>query len=224
MRGGILKRCDIMTKWELRNLRYKRRIVNQRLNQLDKLGLSNIPIINTARAAVGQSKIPVITKDMSESEIDNLKWIIDKLYYSRSTTRGGAVRFHSARKENFKKMLNETFGLGFFSEGDIDNLMQYIPYEDMKEFLVDYIYEHVIDVAHDLKSAGLSYNKEYMQGALEGSVEGVIVEILKEQNIWLDEDIAKGVIGDYAADIISGRFTIESAVQDYQNKLLERMQ
>lgn len=203
-----------MTKYDIQRLNRKIRTVNRRLKALDKADLSNIPTVNTVRGALGGAKyLPRANKQISEEDFNHLTQLANAVFNDARTTVSGARVFREGKQKMFSNMLLGVLGREVTS-AERDILMEYIPYEDMRYFLDDYIYEHVVETALDLINAGVDYNRDYIETALENSVQAVVVQALYDSNVFTDDDISKGVIGDYADYVMNGH-TIQEAIRKY---------
>lgn len=207
-----------MNKYDIKRLRAARRTANRRLQELDKLGLSNIPTINTVRGALkGGKYIPQIPKYLSEDEYNDYRILVDTILKDTRTTKKGAREFYEGKKKMFSDMLKGVLGHEI-DPSMAESLMQYIPYEDMRHFLEDYIYEHIIDVALTLKNTGLSYSFEYMEMGMKSNITGVVAQTLVDSGAFTDEEMAKGVVGDYVHYIIDFNHTVQEAIADWLEK------
>lgn len=203
-----------MNKYDIQRLRRKIKTVNRRIKELDKRGLSNIPTINTVRGALGgKMYFPSITRNISEDEFEHLKQLTDVIFNDTRTTVSGAVKFEEGRKEMFSNMLRGVLGREV-SGYELNRLMDYIPYEDMRVFLDDYIYEHIVDTALQLMNSGVTYSRDYMETALTASVGAVISQVIVDTGAVSDEDISKGIIGDMTYSVLNGS-DIETEIQRY---------
>ena len=203
-----------MTKYDIQRLNRKIRTVNRRLKALDKADLSNMPVVNTVRGALGGMKyLPKVGKYVSEEDFNHLTQLANTIFNDTRTTVSGARQFREGKQRMFTDMLRGVLGREVTS-AERDMLMEYIPYEDMRYFLDDYIYEHVVETALDLVNTGINYNRDYMETALENSVQSVVAQALYDSGVFADEDIAKGVIGDYADYVMNGH-TIQEAIRKY---------
>lgn len=203
-----------MTKYEIQRLNRKIRTVNRRLKELDKSGLSNIPIVNTVRGALGGQKyFSKVNRNIGQDEFNQIEYLANIVFNDSRTTKSGARRFREGQQEMFSNMLRGVLGREVTS-AERDSLMEYIPYVDMRFFLDDYIYEHVVETALDLMNAGIDYNQDYMETALQTSVQAVVAQVLYDSGVFSDEDISKGVIGDYANLVLNG-YTIQEVIRKY---------
>lgn len=171
------------TKWDLNRLRAARKVVNRRLAMLEKAGIDELPSVIRLRAAFGgASRVPAIQSGIYQEEFEEISDVIYGVYndvYSSSVYAAEDFVWGHA------KMLKDLFrGIGVeLSDTDVSIIKQYMPYTDFKDFLKDYIYENVVRNALKFIRAGIDYNQEYVESALDSQIKDVFDTILKDNGI-----------------------------------------
>lgn len=202
------------TKSDLARLRRARKVVNSRIAKLERAGQDDLPTITRLRAVLGgQSRIPRIQNGIYDDEFEALSKAIYGVYNDVYTSSPiNAAEFI----EGHNKMIKNLFkGIGReLTDDEVRAVKDFVPYDDFKDFLKNYLYEDVVGAADHFIKSGINYNDEYMADALGASVKDVFNEILKNEGI--ENHLQREI---YVEQMYIGR-TIQDVIAEANNDFL----